>query len=77
MRSILSGLAVFLFLGCSTAQKENFDTKSYWGEDHWPEIRRQRLDKLLPMAIKEAIVNAGSTRYLTPSQEDLILNFMK
>lgn len=73
MRSILSVLAVFLFLACSIVQKETIDPEQHWGEDPWPEIRKQRIDQVLPMVLKEAVVTADGARYLIPPQVDLIL----
>jgi Xaa-Pro aminopeptidase len=35
-----------------------FDAGAYWGENPWPEIRKKRIDSLLPLALKSAKVEA-------------------
>lgn len=57
--------SVYLFLAiafCSTslirAQEDvAINPEKYWGENPWPEIRKERINKLLPVALEAANVN--------------------
>lgn len=47
-----------LFVSCSTNnQVKSIDPETYWGENPWPEIRKERINKLLPNALKAANVD--------------------
>jgi Xaa-Pro dipeptidase len=51
-----------LLIACQPAEKsapkrENIDLKSLWGESPWPEIRKKRINRLLPEALKNAGVD--------------------
>jgi hypothetical protein len=57
---LLIGL-VLLGWACTPASKtdsgnEKIDPLSYWGENPWPEIRKKRINSLLPEALKNANV---------------------
>jgi len=41
-----------------TTFKENIDPEIYWGKNPWPEIRKKRINTLLPEALKTADVDA-------------------
>lgn len=51
-----------LVVGCHDAPdtenttKESINPETYWGENPWPEIRKQRINELLPEALKAADV---------------------
>ncbi len=51
---------VFLMVSCqsSTTTKPTIDPVSYWGENPWTEIRKKRINQLLPKALEAAKVNA-------------------
>jgi Xaa-Pro aminopeptidase len=58
-------LLLILLLSCketqtdSTAnQEQSIDPQAYWGENPWPEIRKKRIDSLLPIAMNNAKVDA-------------------
>ena len=36
--------------------QEKIDPITYWGENPWPEIRKKRINQLLPEALKNADV---------------------
>lgn len=42
----------------STPTTDNFNPEAYWGKNPWPEIRKKRIDSLLPQAMKAAKVEA-------------------
>ena len=51
-----------ILMGClgtksEGTQSESFDSEAYWGKNPWPEIRKQRIDELLPKALKTAGVD--------------------
>ena len=51
---------ICLVTGCNEASKEeitSIDPEAYWGENPWPEIRTQRINTLLPNALKAANVD--------------------
>ncbi|MFY9242469.1 MAG: M24 family metallopeptidase [Polaribacter sp.] len=50
----------FFLLNCSdaTTEKSNINPTEYWGENPWPEIRKKRINTLLPNALKEANVDS-------------------
>lgn len=54
-------LYIFLpfLIGCNLDQKQlnRINPKEYWGENPWPEIRKKRINKLLPNAMQEAKVD--------------------
>ncbi|MEY3565411.1 MAG: hypothetical protein RJA23_1581, partial [Bacteroidota bacterium] len=55
---LLIGL-VLLGWACTpatTTENEKIDPLSYWGENPWPEIRKKRINQLLPEALKNANV---------------------
>lgn len=59
-RLILGLLA--LLIACQPAEKsipvrETIDVKNLWGENPWPEIRKKRINQLLPEALKNAGVD--------------------
>jgi Xaa-Pro dipeptidase len=49
-------------LGCKEDEKEivttdSFDAEVFWGENPWPEIRKKRINQLLPQALEAAEVD--------------------
>ena len=57
-------LLLTLFLLCACAENEakdiatsNINPETYWGESPWPEIRKERINTLLPNALKVAEVD--------------------
>uniref|UniRef100_UPI004047B201 M24 family metallopeptidase n=2 Tax=Roseivirga sp. TaxID=1964215 RepID=UPI004047B201 len=51
-------ICLVLFVSCSTNnQVKSIDPETYWGENPWPEIRKERINKLLPNALKAANVD--------------------
>jgi Xaa-Pro dipeptidase len=57
---LLLGL-VLLSWACTTSPnsestQEKIDPSTYWGENPWPEIRKKRINQLLPEALKNAKV---------------------
>jgi len=55
----ISYIFLFILIGCNSGKKEE-DTiipSEYWGENPWPEIRKKRINKLLPNALQEAKVD--------------------
>lgn len=51
-------ICLVLFVSCSTNnQVKSIDPETYWGENPWPEIRKERINKLLPNALKAAKVD--------------------
>ncbi len=56
-------LAAIILLSCNTKEPvkvegEDFNPESFWGENPWPEIRKKRIDSLLPLALESAKVDA-------------------
>ncbi|MCA0132178.1 hypothetical protein [Winogradskyella alexanderae] len=60
MNNILR-IALLLLLCFSCAQNSDetsqINPETYWGENPWPEIRTQRINQLLPPALKSAGVD--------------------
>jgi Xaa-Pro dipeptidase len=59
---ILFGILAALW-SCDTGEKAEVKTEkinpvAYWGENPWPEIRKKRINQLLPEALKNAGVDA-------------------
>ena len=51
-------ICLVLFVSCSTNnQVKSIAPENYWGENPWPEIRKERINKLLPNALKAANVD--------------------
>ncbi|SHH41828.1 M24 family metallopeptidase [Winogradskyella jejuensis] len=56
-------LLVILFFGCvdntvsTTAETTTINPETYWGESPWPEIRKKRINTLLPNALENAEVD--------------------
>jgi Xaa-Pro aminopeptidase len=49
---------LILFASCSTNNRiQSIDPETYWGENPWREIRKERINKLLPDALKAANVD--------------------
>ena len=50
---------LLLFLGCHQEKiaEEEINPITYWGKNPWPEIRKKRIQPLLPNALKEANVD--------------------
>lgn len=54
----------FLLMQCKSNKtanetvKEKINPTEYWGENPWPEIRKKRINTLLPNALKEANVDS-------------------
>ena len=60
MKKSLFILTLFLlFLNCQQEKKieEKINPTTYWGENPWKEIRKKRINTLLPNALKEANVD--------------------
>ena len=57
----LTFLSIFCFtMSCADAPKQEsnlVDVETYWGENPWPEIRTQRINKLLPKALEASNVD--------------------
>ena len=51
-----------ILVGCidskpsSNTELSKINPETYWGESPWPEIRKERINKLLPSALKNANV---------------------
>ena len=58
IKTLLYVSLIFL-IGCTTKQKQlkEIDPSTYWGKNPWPEIRKKRINKLLPNALQEAKVD--------------------
>ncbi|MDC3227455.1 M24 family metallopeptidase [bacterium] len=58
IKTLLYVSLIFL-IGCTTKQKQlkEIDPSTYWGKNPWPEIRKKRINKLLPNALLEAKVD--------------------
>ena len=41
----------------NTPTQESIDPEAYWGDNPWPEIRKERINKLLPKAMASANVD--------------------
>ena len=56
---ILLYVSLIFLIGCNTKQKQlkEIDPSTYWGKNPWPEIRKKRINKLLPNALQEAKVD--------------------
>ena len=55
----ISYIFLFILISCNSGKKQE-DTiipSEYWGENPWPEIRKKRINKLLPNALQEAKVD--------------------
>jgi Xaa-Pro aminopeptidase len=50
---------IFLTISCSkeSANNEKINPLELWGENPWPEIRKKRINRLLPKALKNAAVD--------------------
>ena len=55
----ISYIFLFILIGCNSDKKEEATIipSEYWGENPWPEIRKKRINKLLPNALQEAKVD--------------------
>ena len=55
----ISYIFLFILIGCNLGEKEidAIIPVEYWGENPWPEIRKKRINKLLPNALQEAKVD--------------------
>jgi len=56
-------LIILILCSCQDTKKttptvDNFTTEGYWGVNPWPEIRKKRIDSLLPLAMKAAKIDA-------------------
>ncbi len=51
-------LVTFISSCDQSTSNTSIDPKAYWGENPWPEIRKKRINQLLPNALKEANVDA-------------------
>ncbi len=60
-KNLLPFLTLIALLGaCQTTSVENesaINPETYWGENPWPEIRKQRINELLPQAMMAAKVD--------------------
>ncbi len=59
--SLLFLLISLAWLGACTEapiEETKINPSTYWGENPWPEIRKKRINQLLPVAMKEAGVDA-------------------
>ena len=56
---IILSLFVFVLISCNQQKEEvsKINPVEYWGENPWPEIRKKRINTLLPNALKEANVD--------------------
>ncbi|RZN74848.1 MAG: aminopeptidase P family protein, partial [Winogradskyella sp.] len=60
-------LITILIIGCtdskisSNSEVAEINPETYWGESPWPEIRKERINTLLPNALKNANVDAWLT----------------
>lgn len=56
---ILLYVSLIFLIGCTPKQKQlkEIDPSTYWGKNPWPEIRKKRINKLLPNALQEAKVD--------------------
>ena len=52
-------LSIIAFVSCITEKEKvtTIDIDEYWGENPWPEIRKKRINTLLPNALQEANVD--------------------
>jgi len=50
----------------TSEKQEKIDPVTYWGENPWPEIRKKRINQLLPTALK----NAGVDVWLVVCREN-------
>lgn len=50
--------SLFLLISCTQTTEKTIDPSSFWGENPWPEIRKKRINTLLPEALKAAEVDA-------------------
>ena len=64
MKTSYRFLLLTLFLLCACAENATSDIatstinpETYWGESPWPEIRKERINTLLPNALKAAKVD--------------------
>lgn len=58
MRSIYIILFTILSVACTPSHQNTIDPESYWGENPWPEIRKKRIQTLLPKALEAAKVDS-------------------
>lgn len=59
-------LALFTFYGCVETETKDIasntiNPEAYWGDSPWPDIRKERINTLLPNALKNANVDAWLT----------------
>jgi len=63
MKRFYPALLIILFFGCAETntstetQLTTINPETYWGESPWPEIRKQRINQLLPNALEAAEVD--------------------
>lgn len=48
---------LFIVFNCNTVQESAINPSEIWGENPWPDIRKQRITTLLPQALKTANVD--------------------
>lgn len=60
IKLILLASFSLLLMQCNSQKEteQKIDATTYWGDNPWPEIRKKRINTLLPNALKEAEVNA-------------------
>ena len=56
---IILSLFILVLISCNQQKEEvsKINPVEYWGENPWPEIRKKRINTLLPNALKEANVD--------------------
>lgn len=57
-KSIFYPIFVFIMLSSSCMKQDTVDPHSFWGPNPWPEIRKERINTLLPKALDAAGVSA-------------------
>jgi Xaa-Pro aminopeptidase len=55
---VLSLILFSIFLSCQPTEESTIHPETYWGENPWPEIRKKRINELLPKAMEAANVDA-------------------
>jgi len=56
IKSLSLLLFLFTLFACDTSREtsKEIDPNEYWGKSPWPEIRKKRINELLPSALERA-----------------------
>lgn len=57
LRLLLSLISLCFIFSCEAPQENKINPDEYWGKNPWPEIRKKRINELLPKALKASYID--------------------